>query len=106
MSRILGVIRLERDIQLKRCARQRRARLQISSVCESKGTNGALLLVMMGVVWGGVRVREVVGVPLGGVKVREEVDVARRCGECARLCDAEVGVPKGDKATECCDKVG
>ena len=62
VSRILGVMRLERDIQLKRCARQRRARLQISSVCESNGTKGAVLLAMVGVVLGGVRVSEVVGV--------------------------------------------
>ena len=98
-------MRLERDIQLKRCARQQRARLQISSVSESKGTNGAVLLAIVGVVLGGVRVRDVVGMALGGVKVREEVGVARRCGECARPCDAEVGVPKGDKAV-CCDEVG
>lgn len=103
---MLGVIRLERDIQLNKCARQRRARLQISSVCESKGTNGAVLLAMVGVVLGGVRVREVVGVALGGVKVREDVGVARRCGECVRPCDTEVGVPKGDNATECCEEVG
>ena len=84
VSRILGVMRLERDIQLNRCARQRSARLQISSVCESKGTKGAVLLAMMGVVLDGVRVREVVGVAwVGGVKVREGVGVARRCGVCA-----------------------
>ena len=101
MSRMLGVMRLERDIQLKRCARQRRARLQISSVCESNGTKGAVLLAMVGVVLGGVRVREVVGVAwLGGVKVREGVGVARRCAP--KPCDADVGVPNGDNATACC----
>ena len=57
---------------------------------------------MVGVVLGGVRVREVVGMALGGVKVREDVGVARRCG---RPCDAEVGVPKGDNATVCCEEV-
>ena len=104
VSRIFGVMRLERDIQLNRCARQRSARLQISSVCESKGTKGAVLLAMMGVVLDGVRVREVVGVAwVGGVKVREGVGVARRCGVCApRPCDADVGVPNGDNATVCC----
>lgn len=65
-----------------------------------------LLLAIVGVVLGGVRVREVVCVALGGVKVREEVGVARRCGECVRPCDADVGVPKGDKATVCCEEVG
>ena len=105
VSRIFGVMRLERDIQLNRCARQRSARLQISSVCESKGTNGAVLPMMVGVVLGGVRVREVVGVALGGVKAREDVGVARRCGECARPCDADVGVPKGDNANVCCEEV-
>jgi hypothetical protein len=65
-------------------------------VRESRGTNGAVLLAMVGVVWGGVRVREVVGVAW-------VVGVARRCGECARPCDpASVGVPKGDSATACC----
>ena len=105
VSRMLGVIRLERDIQLNKCARQRRARLQISSVCESSGTKGAFL-AMVGVVLGGVSPREVVGVTWGGVKVREGVGVARRCGDCARRpCKAEVGVPKGDDAV-CCDEVG
>ena len=60
---------------------------------------------MVGVVSGRVRVREVMGVALGEIKVREEVGVARRCGECVRPCDTEVGVPKGDNATVCCEEV-
>ena len=89
VSRIPGVIRLDRDIQLKRWARQRNAKLQTSSVWESRGTYGEFL--------------DKLGVALVGVRVMigvVEVGVARRCGNRERPCEADVGVPNGDEAWE------